>query len=103
LCISWQAIDPEIAGSRLPPGCPAVVPKPRGGAWWRPFSCAGCRTQGKTEARMRFAGDECQARLRPLEAAAHAETLTIVVHGDADPVPSDPFAPALLPAAEDEP
>jgi hypothetical protein len=52
---------------------------------------------------MRFAGDECQARLRPLEAAAHAETLTIVVHGDADPVPSDPFAPALLPAAEDEP
>jgi len=52
---------------------------------------------------MRFAGDECQARLRPLEAAVHAETLTIVVHGDADPVPPDPLAPALPPAAEDEP
>ena len=21
LCISWQAIDPDIVGSRLPPGC----------------------------------------------------------------------------------
>ena len=52
---------------------------------------------------MRLAGDACQARLRPLEAAAHAETLTIAVHGDAGPVPPDPLAPALPPAAEGEP
>ena len=75
------------------------------------FLCAGCRTQGRTglgcaslETPVKQGyGKVTAARLRPLEAAAHAETLTIVVHGDAGPVPPDPLAPALLPAAEDEP